>query len=85
MLLPFTGRSLIYLLLRFHFSYVLTYELRVKFDNMLIFLSISPSNRRSPFNRASVSNQIILHVQPLSPASSSTFFVAAHAFSRYVS
>ena len=35
MLLPFTGRSFIYSLLRFHFSYVLLYVLRVKFDNML--------------------------------------------------
>ena len=38
----FTGRSLIYLLFRFHFSYVLFYVLRVKDNNMLIiFLSMS--------------------------------------------
>ena len=37
-----TGRSLIYLLFRFHFSYVLIYVLRVKYNNMLIiFLSMA--------------------------------------------
>ena len=52
----------------------------MKFDNMLLFLSISPSNRHSPFNRASVSNRINLHVLlPRLPAGSSIFFVAAPA------
>ena len=43
MLLPFTGRSFCLLLFRFHFSYVLTYVLRVQFNNMLQFsLHVNP-------------------------------------------
>ena len=42
-----TGRSLIYSLFRFHFSYVLFYVLQVKYNNMLInFLSMSILARR---------------------------------------
>ena len=42
MLLPFTGRSFIYCSSDFHFSYVLTYVLRVNFNNtIIIFLSMS--------------------------------------------
>ena len=51
LLLPSPGRSLIYSLFNFHFSYVLSYLLRVKYNNMLIIsLHVIP-NWRSPFNR----------------------------------
>ena len=42
MLLPFIGRSFIYLLFHFHFSYVLTYVLLVNNKNTIIIISIIP-------------------------------------------
>ena len=54
MLLPLTGRSFfkIYLLFRFHFSYVLCCVLRVKYNNIIFFLTPTFSTRwRRPFNQ----------------------------------